>query len=120
MTSRDGWITFIVAVGAGVVVWFADNFLSSRTAKGINQNTVIPQMGNGPIPQPQPTGSPVQSLPLSDQADVDTGTAPTPQVQTEAAYNANGTSGMGDDITYGETAANDDYGSYDEPSEAYL
>jgi hypothetical protein len=118
MTTKEGWITFIVAVAAGITVYLLDQALPVGAGKSSGLATVQSPSGQALPVSPQATATDLSIL-QSSMADVDAGTPPTPQVQTEAAYNATAANGSGSNLATGDTTMDSDYDSYEDPSEVY-
>ena len=112
MSIRAGWITFAIAVAAGLVVYFLDSRLQTGVTKSKQLPTVLPP--GAQQPQPQADVYLHTSDPL---ADPDAGTPPTPQVQTEGAYNSN--LGSSSELATGLTSQQDDYSTFDDPDEVF-
>jgi len=118
MTTKEGWITFFVAVGAGVVVYLLDSYVvPSRPVSAPSLPTVVTPSGVAAAPQNSIAAT--RNIYISDESDVDTGSQPQTTVQTEAAYNV-GSTGTAGGITYGPTPEDSDYAQYSDPNEVLV
>jgi hypothetical protein len=107
-----GWLILLLALGAGAALYYYEkNGLTPGVIKSTALQTVVSANGSCVM-----NADGTATCMADPDADPDAGTPPTPQVQTEAAYNQ--TTGSGTGMTIGLNTQSNDYQFYDDPSEA--